>query len=53
MNPNQQDGIQQDVILNGVPSGQGGTVKMRFKVSYQVDSEAREEQGNIPSLGIA
>jgi ADP-ribosylation factor-binding protein GGA len=53
MAPNQVHGIQQEVILNGVSPGQGNSVKMRFKVSYQVDQTAREEQGIVPPLGIA
>lgn len=45
--------IQQEVIVNGVPKGQGNSVKMRFKVSYQVDQLPQEEQGIVPPLGIA
>ncbi len=45
--------IQQEVILNGVPEGYGNSVKMRFKVSYQVDQLPQEEQGTVPPLGIA
>ena len=51
--PNQQNGIEQEIILTGVPLGKGSTVKMRFKVSYQRDTQPHEEQGNVPSLGIA
>jgi ADP-ribosylation factor-binding protein GGA len=53
MAPNEAHGIQQEVILNGVPNGKGSSVKMRFKVSYQVDQAPKEEQGTVPSLGIA
>ncbi|KAF7504805.1 hypothetical protein GJ744_001738 [Endocarpon pusillum] len=45
--------IEQEVIVNGVPKGQGNLVKMRFKVSYQVDQLPQEEQGVVPPLGIA
>lgn len=51
--PGKSHGIEQEVILKGVPVGKGHTVKMRFKISYQLDQEAREEQGTVPSLGIA
>lgn len=51
--PNQQNGIEQEIILTGVPLGKGSTVKMRYKVSYQRDAQPHEEQGNVPSLGIA
>ena len=53
MLPKQQDGIRQNVIVDGVPNGKGSTVKMRYKVSYQVDGQALEERGDVPSLGIA
>lgn len=53
MTPNQQNGIRQDIILNGVEVGKGNSIKMRFKVSYKVDAEAKEEQGNVPPLGIS
>lgn len=53
MAPNEAYGIQQEVILNGVPNGKGDSVKMRFKISYQVEQEAKEEQGTVPCLGIS
>ena len=40
------------MLLDGVDSGKGDSVKIRFKVSYQLGAEAREEQGMVPSLGI-
>ena len=51
--PNQQNGIEQEIVLTGVPLGKGSTVKMRYKVAYQRDGQPHEEQGNVPSLGIA
>ncbi|KAI9779626.1 MAG: hypothetical protein M1839_007291 [Geoglossum umbratile] len=52
--PNQKDGITQVIHVNGVERGKGGTVKMRWKLSYSVaQSEHREEQGEITALGIA
>ncbi|KAJ5785537.1 uncharacterized protein N7503_010749 [Penicillium pulvis] len=50
--PQQQNGVQQDMLLDGVDSGKGNSVKIRFKVSYRLGAEAREEQGMVPSLGI-
>lgn len=53
LSPGQKNGIQQEILLNGVPPGKGGSVKMRFKVSYQLNGKRVEEQGTVPSLGIA
>ncbi|KAJ5948615.1 hypothetical protein N7454_001922 [Penicillium verhagenii] len=50
--PQQQHGVQQDMLLDGVDSGKGNSVKIRFKVSYKLGAESREEQGMVPSLGI-
>ncbi|EXJ84954.1 hypothetical protein A1O3_05629 [Capronia epimyces CBS 606.96] len=52
MRPKSRHTIQQEIILNGVPVGRGNAVKMRFKVSYELNGQPREEQGNVPSLGI-
>jgi ADP-ribosylation factor-binding protein GGA len=53
LSPGQKNGVQQEILLSGVPPGKGDSVKMRFKVSYQLDGKALEEQGTVPSLGIA
>lgn len=53
MPPLARHAIQQEVILNGVPVGKGNAVKMRFKVSYELNGQTRDEQGNVPSLGIS
>ncbi|KAJ6021024.1 hypothetical protein N7540_006528 [Penicillium herquei] len=50
--PLQQNGMQQDMLLDGIDSGKGNSVKLRFKVSYKLGAEAREEQGMVPSLGV-
>ncbi|KAJ5172116.1 hypothetical protein N7492_004709 [Penicillium capsulatum] len=50
--PQQQHGVQQEMVLDGIDSGKGNSVKLRFKVSYKLGSEAREEQGMVPALGI-
>ena len=46
------NGVQQEMVVDGIESGQGNTVKMRFKVSYRIGGEAKEEQGMVPALGI-
>jgi ADP-ribosylation factor-binding protein GGA len=51
--PHQPNGLEQEILLTGVPVGKGSTVKMRYKVSYQSGAQPHEEQGNLPSLGIA
>lgn len=53
MAPNESHGVQQEIVLSGVPDGKGDRVKMRFKVSYQIDNMAKEEQGDVASLGIS
>ncbi|KAJ5084474.1 hypothetical protein NUU61_009053 [Penicillium alfredii] len=51
--PLQQNGVQQEMLLDGIDTGKGNSVKLRFKVSYKIGGEAREEQGMVPSLGIS
>ncbi|EXJ85730.1 hypothetical protein A1O1_06098 [Capronia coronata CBS 617.96] len=53
MRPKSRHAIHQEIILNGVPVGKGSTVKMRFKVSYELNGQAREDQGHVPSLSIS
>ena len=53
MGPSQPNAIQQDIIINGVPTGSGNAISMRYKVSYSKNGQAQEEQGTIPALGIA
>ncbi|KAI9822375.1 MAG: hypothetical protein M1827_000094 [Pycnora praestabilis] len=50
--PHQRNGITQAIRLNGVERGKGNTVKLRWRASYKVGVELREEQGEISSLGI-
>jgi ADP-ribosylation factor-binding protein GGA len=47
--PNQLNGITQIIRLAGV---QRGSVKMRWKLSYQVGGTGREETGEVGSLGV-
>ncbi|KAF3394455.1 ADP-ribosylation factor-binding protein GGA2 [Penicillium rolfsii] len=51
--PQQQYGVKQEMVLDGIENGKGNSVKIRFKVSYRLGAEACEEQGMVPSLGIA
>ena len=41
------------MLIDGIDVGKGNSVKIRFKLSYKLGGEAREEQGMVPSLGIA
>ena len=50
--PKLRRGAQQEILLKGVPIGKGNQVKMRFKVSYDLDGEPQEHQGNVPPMGI-
>lgn len=45
--------MKQEMVLDGIDNGKGNSVKIRFKVSYRLGAEAREEQGMVPALGIA
>ncbi|KAJ9480441.1 hypothetical protein VN97_g13134 [Penicillium thymicola] len=53
ISPQQQNGVQQELLIDGIDVGKGNLVKIRFKVSYKLGSEAHEEQGMVPPLGIA
>lgn len=53
MAPKSRHSVQQEILLHGVPVGKGNVVKMRFKVSYEINGQPREEQGNVPSLGVS
>lgn len=51
--PNQQNGITQTIRLNGVHRGQGAGVKMRWRLSYLLGGERKQEMGEIASLGVS
>ncbi|KAG9246006.1 VHS domain-containing protein [Calycina marina] len=53
LQPRQRDGITQAITVNGVESGKGESVKLRWKASYLLGSQATNEQGEIASLGIS
>lgn len=49
----QEDGITQTVLIHGVAAGQGGSVKLRWRLKYKVAGEIGLEQGEVASLPIA
>ncbi|KAL1971494.1 hypothetical protein VTN31DRAFT_2115 [Thermomyces dupontii] len=51
--PLQQNGIRQDMAIDGVPPGKGNSIKIRFKVSYRIGGVLKEDQGMVPPLGIS
>ena len=51
--PFQHNGVRQEILLDGVELGKGNSAKVRFKVSYKLGSEYKEEQGMVPPLGIS
>lgn len=53
LQPNEQQGIRQLINLNGVLYGNGSNVKMRWKLSYRLGSELKNEEGMVPALGVA
>ena len=50
--PKSERSLKQEILLNGIPDGKGNVVKMRFKVAYAVNGQAKEERGTVPPLGI-
>lgn len=53
LQPNEQHGIRQTIHLNGVKYGDGTNVKMRWKLSYRLGAEMKNEDGMVPALGVA
>ena len=51
--PATRHAVQQEIMINGVPIGQGNQVQMRFKVSYEMSGQPHEQQGTFPSLGVS
>lgn len=50
--PQKRHAVQQEILLKGVPLGKGNQVKMRFKVSYEMNGQPQEQQGTVPPLGV-
>jgi len=51
LQPFQNDGIQQSIRLSGVERGQAA-VRIRWKISYRLGAELKNENGEISGLGI-
>ncbi|KAF2433785.1 VHS-domain-containing protein [Tothia fuscella] len=51
--PGQVEGVTQVIRLLGVDVGQGGNVRIRWKLGCVVDGQRRDEQGEVGGLGIA
>ncbi|OKL59063.1 hypothetical protein UA08_05613 [Talaromyces atroroseus] len=53
ISPLQSAGVKQEMSIENVDPGKGNSVKIRFKVSYRIGGQAKEEQGMVPALGIS
>ncbi|KAH8697133.1 VHS domain protein [Talaromyces proteolyticus] len=53
ISPLQSIGVKQEMLIENVEQGKGDSVRIRFKVSYRVGGQVKEEQGMVPSLGIS
>ncbi|KAF2211907.1 hypothetical protein CERZMDRAFT_41993 [Cercospora zeae-maydis SCOH1-5] len=51
--PNQQNGITQTIRLQGADRGKGTSVKMRWRASYSVGGQQKNEHGEINGLGVS
>jgi ADP-ribosylation factor-binding protein GGA len=51
--PGQKAGIRQAILLLNVPSGEGGKVKMRWKVGYVIAGRREEDMGEVAALGVS
>ncbi|KAL6703471.1 ARF-binding protein [Coniothyrium glycines] len=51
--PNQKAGITQTIRVNNVQRGSGSSVKMRWKASYTLGGQPKNEMGEISSLGVS
>jgi hypothetical protein len=49
----QDIGITQPIEVEGVPRGEAEKVKIRWKVSYKAVGVQRQDQGEVPPLGVA
>ncbi|KAE8556548.1 ARF-binding protein [Talaromyces marneffei ATCC 18224] len=53
ISPLQSVGVKQEMQIENVETGKGNSIKIRFKVSYRLGGQAKEEQGMVPPLGIS
>ncbi|MCJ1486679.1 hypothetical protein MMC06_006857 [Schaereria dolodes] len=52
LSPLRKDAITQPIEVHGVAKGQSSNVKMRWKASYKVVEDLRQEQGEVPALNV-
>ncbi|MCJ1277929.1 hypothetical protein MMC21_005743 [Puttea exsequens] len=52
MQPLQQNAITQPIAVHGVTRGNANAVKMRWKASFRIAGELREEGGMVDGLGV-
>ncbi|KAH0356342.1 VHS-domain-containing protein, partial [Aureobasidium melanogenum] len=52
LSPSQVDGIKQAIRLQGVTPGKGSAVRMRWRASYVIGGQPREESGEVSNLGV-
>ncbi|CAN9305725.1 unnamed protein product [Alternaria alternata] len=53
LGPHQKFGITQNIRVNNVQRGSGNNVKMRWKATYSLGGQQKNEMGEIPSLGVS
>ncbi|KAF1843979.1 ADP-ribosylation factor-binding protein-like protein GGA1 [Cucurbitaria berberidis CBS 394.84] len=51
--PNQKHGITQNIWIHNVQRGTGNSVKMRWKASYSLGGQQKNQMGEIASLGVS
>ncbi|KAI9755704.1 MAG: hypothetical protein M1815_004699 [Lichina confinis] len=50
--PNQRSGVEQQMSVQPVPEGSGNSVRIRWKLSYTLDSQLKNEHGEVTNMGI-
>ncbi|WEW55402.1 ARF-binding protein [Emydomyces testavorans] len=50
--PLQQNGVCQELQLHGIEQGSGNSVRLRYRISYKLGQESKQEDGHVPPLGI-
>ena len=50
--PNQRAGIEQQMYVEPVPEGSGNSVKIRWKLSYTLNSQVKNEAGEVTNMGV-
>jgi len=53
LQPFQKNGITQPIEIHGVTKGQSSSVKIRWKASYKIAGDLRQEQGEVPPLMVS